>query len=312
MPNIIFFGTSNFAIPFLRVVNDFCQDYGSHLLGVVCQPNKPSMRGHITKDQPIKKIAAELNLCVWQPETFTTEWIEWFKEKKISLAVVVSYGKILPKNLIVSADLGFINVHASLLPRWRGAAPIQRAIEAGDLETGICIIDLIPKLDSGAIYYQEKVFIDKQETSEDLSCRLAAIGSNALKNVMPQILEKKIIKIDQSPSGITYAHRLQKEDALIKWKNSAEQIVNHVRAMYPWPGSHVFYKNKRIKLFFATVHNLNLKGNPGQIVEIGEKLIVCSGNGQVGFSHAQLDGRRIMPVKDLLNGFPVKLGDYLT
>lgn len=311
MSNIVFFGTSSFSVPFLRIVHKFCQDHNHCLTGVVCQPDKPSMRGQDLREPIIKKIANELNICVWQPEKITFEWIDWFKKKNITIAVVVSYGKILPKNLIDAADLGFINVHASLLPRWRGASPIQRAIEAGDSETGICIIDLISKLDSGPIYYQEKIPIGERETSEDLSNRLATLGSHALINILPDILQKKIKKIDQSSLGISYAHRLQKEDGLIEWNSSAIQIINKVRAMHPWPGSYTFYKNRRIKLFSAKLGNSNLKANPGQIIEIGKKLVISTGNGQVEFSYAQLNGKSKMPIKDLLNGFLIKVGDYL-
>lgn len=315
MSNLIFFGTPDFATSCLQAVHEFCQNAGHQLVGVVCQPDKPSERGHRLHEPAVKQLAKKLNLPVWQPAKIMPDFIEWFKEQSIDLAVVVAYGKILPKELLSASRLGFVNVHGSLLPRWRGAAPIQRAIEAGDTETGICIMNLVPEMDAGEIYLRARTPIGPQETSGDLLERLAPLGAQALIQALPGILNQTLHKQTQPEIGVTYAPKVKKEEALINWSKSAQEIINHVRAMQPWPGSYAHYHGKKLRLFGATPSPHPLpKGEgekPGQIIEAADKLIVSTGQGLVSFIEAQLEGRRRMSIRDLLNGFPMQAGELL-
>ncbi len=309
MSNLIFFGTPDFALPCLQALHDFCREHSHRLVGVVCQPDKPAERGHHLKAPPVKDLALSLNLPVWQPLQITSDFINWFQEQHIDLAIVVAYGKILPQALLDASQLGFINVHASLLPRWRGAAPIQRAIQAGDTETGVCIMNLVAKLDAGEIYETAKTKIKPEETSGELFERLASLGAQTLVKALPGILNQTLAKKAQPETGVTYAHRLKKEEALVDWSKSTEELVNHCRAMQPWPGCHSFYHGKKIRLFGGVPAVAFAQA--GEILEAGDKLVVATANGAIAFTEAQLEGRRRMSIRNLLNGFSMQVGEYL-
>ena len=315
MSQILFLGTPDFAACSLQALFDFCQQNQHTLLGAVCQPDRPAERGQHLKAPPVKTLALKLGLAVWQPDKITPDLIDWFQKQQIDLAVVVVYGKILPKSLLGAAKLGFVNVHPSLLPRWRGAAPIQRAIQAGDTQTGVCIMNLVPEMDAGEIYDSIQIPIEPQETSGELFDRLAVIGADLLVKTLPGILNQKTPKIAQSQTGITYAHKLKKEEALIDWNKSALELVNHYRAMQPWPGVYGFYQGRKIRLFEAEISPSSSlsKGQirPGQIEELGDKLVVGTGEGLIAFGEAQLEGKRRMPIRDWLNGFSMQVGGYL-
>lgn len=311
MSNLIFFGTPDFAVPCLEALR------GYNIVGVVCQPDKPAERGQHMKAPPVKELALQLGLPVYQPAKITPDFIEWFKAQNIDLAIVVAYGKILPQALLDASKLGFINVHASLLPRWRGAAPIQRAIEAGDTETGVCIMNLVAEMDAGEIYETAKTPIKPDETSGELFERLSALGAETLVKALPGILGQTLPKIAQPQEGVTFAPKVKKEEALIDWSKSAEELVNHCRAMQPWPGCHSFYKGKKIRLFGArhypwiATSATPPRNDAGQILETGDKLIVATGSGIIAFTEGQLEGKRRMPMASLLNGFSMHPGDHL-
>lgn len=312
MSNLMFFGTPNFAVPSLQILHEFCQNNGHRLLGVVCQADKPAQRGQHLTAPPVKELALKLQLPVWQPMKITPNFIAWFQEQQVDLSVVVAYGKILPQNLLDSSKLGFINVHASLLPRWRGAAPIQRAIQAGDTKTGVCIMNLVAQMDAGEIYQTAETEIKPNETSGELFERLSKLGAETLLQALPGILGKKLPKLAQSPIGITYAHKLHKEEALIDWNKTAAELVNFCRAMQPWPGCHSFYQGKKIKLFGAyELSETNKKGEKGQIIEAGDQLVIATAKGLIAFQEGQLEGKRRMPIPSLLSGFSIHVGEHL-
>jgi len=313
MSNLIFFGTPDFAVRCLQALHDFCAHNSHKLVGVVCQPDKPAQRGQHLMPPPVKELALSLNLPVWQPAKITPEFTAWFKEQNIDLAVVVAYGKILPQALLDASKLGFINVHASLLPRWRGAAPIQRAIEAGDTETGVCIMNLVAELDAGEIYETAKIKINPEETSGELFERLSALGSQTLVKALPSILNQTAVKIPQPEMGVTYAHRLKKEEALINWSKTTQELVDFCRAMQPWPGCYSFYQGKKIKLFGAVPLSSCWRGvrGEGQILELGDSLVITTADGASAFTEGQLEGKRRMPMSSLLNGFSMQVGEYL-
>ncbi len=315
MANIIFFGTPDFAVSSLEHIHDFAKREGHSLVGVVCQPDKPSERGHQIHKPATKLLAEQLGLAVWQPGKITPDFIDWFETQKIDLAIVVAYGKILPERLLKASRLGFVNVHGSLLPRWRGAAPIQRAIEAGDSETGVCIMNLVPEMDAGEVYMTAKTAIEANETSGELFERLAKLGAETLIKALPGILNETLPKIPQPELGITHARKVTKEEASIDWSQSAEQIHNKCRAMHPWPGSYTNYQGKKIRLFGSEPLTPALshkgRGREGQILELGDTLVVATGNGAIAFHEAQLEGRRRMDIRSLLNGFQMKVGELL-
>lgn len=309
MSNLIFLGTPDFAVPCLQALYDFCAQHSHKLVGIVCQPDKPAQRGQHLMAPPVKELALSLNLPVWQPPKITPDFTAWFEEQNIDLAVVVAYGKILPQALLDASRLGFVNVHASLLPRWRGAAPIQRAIEAGDTETGVCIMNLVAEMDAGEIYETAQISIKPDETSGELFERLSDLGAQTLIRVLPSILNQMLLKKAQPEIGVTYAHKVKKEEALIDWSKSAQELVNHCRAMQPWPGCHSFYKGKKIRLFDACF--VAGDGKKGQILKAGDNLVIATGSGAIAFSEGQLEGKRRMPMTSLLNGFSMQVGEHL-
>ncbi len=318
MANIIFFGTPDFAERCLEHVHAFAEQSNHKLIGVVCQPDKPSERGQQMHAPAVKVLAEKLGFPVWQPPKITLEFIEWFETQKIDLAIVVAYGKILPERLLKASRLGFVNVHGSLLPRWRGAAPIQRAIEAGDAETGVCIMNLVPEMDAGEVYMTAKTPIEANETSGELFERLSKLGAETLIKALPGILNGTLPKIPQPDSGITHARKVTKEEASIDWTQSAEQIHNKCRAMQPWPGSYTNYQGKKLRLFKSSPLSTEWKGvgsevseRAGQILELGDTLVVATGNGALAFQEAQLEGRRRMDIQSLLNGFQMQVGELL-
>ena len=308
MANLIFFGTPAFAADSLKHLHE-----NHKLMGVVCQPDKPSERGQEMHAPAVKILAEKLGLPVWQPTKITADFIDWFEQQNIDLAIVVAYGKILPERLLKASRLGFVNVHASLLPRWRGAAPIQRAIEAGDTETGVCIMNLVPEMDAGEVYMTAKTSIEPDETSGELFKRLSVVGAQTLVQALPGILDGTLSKVQQPATGITYARKVTKEEALINWNQSAKQIHNHVRAMQPWPGSHTNYQGKKLRLFGSTplTPTLSLQARVGEILELDDRIMIATGDGAITFEEAQLEGRRRMNVRSLLNGFKMQVGELL-
>ncbi|MBH1988776.1 MAG: methionyl-tRNA formyltransferase [Myxococcaceae bacterium] len=301
MARIIFLGTPDFAVPSLRELDRFCRSQQHELLGVICQPDKPAQRGQALQAPAVKTAAVELQLPVWQPSKITSDFVPWFREQKIDLGVVVAYGKILPQSLLDSASQGFVNVHGSLLPRWRGAAPIQRAIEAGDRETGVCIMKLVAEMDAGGIYHTVKTPIGEAETAGELFARLSEMGACALIDALPGILEGRLKPVEQPLEGVTHAARLRKEESDIDWSRPAEELAHRCRALLPWPGCSSFYEGKRIKLFEPK--QVQGQGKPGQILEVGDALVIATGAGAIAFSEAQLDGKRRMSIRELKNGF---------
>jgi methionyl-tRNA formyltransferase len=319
MAHLAFFGTPEFAVPSLLGLHRFCQTHGHTLALVVCQPDKPSHRGKQMHEPPVKTFAKEHGLTVLQPITLkkgTEEgdaFFETLQKANIDLAVVVAYGRILPQRLLDLPTRGFVNVHASLLPRWRGAAPIQRAIEAGDAVTGVSIMDLVLELDAGDVYTTATMPIDPEDDSQTLSPKLAQLGQETLVNCLPRILDGSLAKTPQPHEGVTYAHMLAKKDGEINWQDSAQTIVNRARAMQPWPGSYTLHQGKVIRLFkpsFAA-NQTHEQALPGLVLQNQPALVVQAGQGQVAFLEGQLEGKKRLPMRELLNGYPLEKGNLL-
>ena len=245
MANLVYFGTPDFAVPSLKALHAFCKENGHQLLHVVCQPDRRAGRGKKMQMPAVKACALELGLTVHQPTTLKKgsddgdAYFSIFEQIEVDLAVVVAYGRILPKRFLRHPRCGFVNVHASLLPRWRGAAPIQRAIEAGDTETGVCIMEVVPELDAGAVYEQATMTIEPSHTTATLSAALCNLGGLTLARSLPAILSLKASKVEQDTSLVTYAQMLAKEEGQLDWRLPAKVLWQKARAFTPWPGSFV-------------------------------------------------------------------------
>src|ERR1700686_668355 len=248
MLRVAFAGTPDFAVPTLRALAD-----SPHaLVGVLTQPDRPAGRSRELKGSPVKRLAQELNLPLSQPATLQTP------EARAALAtwaadalVVVAYGLMLPPAALALPRLGCINVHASLLPRWRGAAPIQRALLAGDAETGITIMQMDAGLDTGPILAQERIPIDQDANSQQLLDRLAALGAGLLLATLGQAQASQLRPRPQSDQGVAYAAKIDKAEARIDWGRGAEEIARRVRAFNPWPVSETRWQGQQLRIWEA-------------------------------------------------------------
>lgn len=293
---IIFFGTPEFAIPTLRAL----LEKGEYISLVVTQPDKPKGRGKTLQASEVKKLALDKGLNVVQPEKIRDEkFIETIKRLSPEFAIVVAYGKILPKELLSIPKYGFINLHASLLPKYRGAAPIQWALIRGEEKTGVTTMLIDEGLDTGDILMQRELQIDKQDNSLSLSEKLSKLGADLVLETIDKIRKGLIVPVPQKGEP-SYAPQLKKEDGQINWKCSAEDIFNLIRGTYPWPCAYCFLNNERIKIIKAEFTEGT--GSPGVILKAKDELIVGTGSGLLKILLIQPEGKRVMTAKEFLAG----------
>ncbi len=293
---IIFFGTPEFAVPSLKAL----LSKGEKILLVVTQPDKPKGRGKTVQPSEIKKIALQYGLPISQPEKIKNE--NFIKELKLlnpEFCIVVAYGKILPKEILETPKYGCINLHASLLPKYRGAAPIQWALIKGEKITGVTTMIIDEGLDTGPILLQKEVPISDEDDAESLSKKLSMIGAELLIETIDKMRKGIIIPKPQT-GEISYAPQLKKEDGKINWNDSARKIFNLIRGTYPWPCAYSFLKNERVKIIKTEV----LEGNAsaGLIVKAKNELIVGTGNGLLRILLIQPEGKKIMTAKEFISG----------
>jgi methionyl-tRNA formyltransferase len=319
---IVFFGTPEFAVPSL----DALVDSPHQVVGVVTQPDKPRGRGQRVSAAPVKARAEALNISVFQPEKLRPQtFLDQMGALGADLGVVAAYGKILPETLLAIPRLGMINVHASLLPRYRGAAPIQRAIMEGETRTGVTIMRVVKALDAGAMILKESLPIDPDETGGDLEARLATLGARLLLPAVDQLAQGVAVEEPQDDSQATYAARILKTDGLIAWDRPAQAIHDQVRALSPWPHAYTFLEGARYVLHrtqaqAAAAAAPSASGSsvsasaPGTILPAAKgQLLVQAGNGTVlQVVEMQEEGRRVLPVRDFLAGRPLPVGGRFT
>lgn len=297
---IIFAGTPNFAIPALKAL---LEHY--HVIAVYTQPDRPAGRGQKLHASPIKQIALEANIPVFQPQTLRdANAQDMLKSLKPDLIVVAAYGLILPKEVLAIPPLGCINIHASLLPRWRGAAPIQRAILAGDTETGITIMQMNVGLDTGDMHYKMNCPIEANENSQQLHDRLAHIGATALLKTLRDIENNTAHAVKQNDSEACYAPKLTKEEANLDWQLSAITLNRAVRAFNPYPMAYTYLQHQLIRIWETAVISTEISSStsPGTILAVSRQGIdVATGAGILRLLCLQLAGGKPLAIHDLLN-----------
>lgn len=307
---IVFLGTADFAVPCLKAV----YEAGHRLVGVVTQPDRPKGRGRKLSPPPVKQMAQALGLKVLQPEKIKEpQAIEQIRLLNPDCLVVVAYGQLLPKTLLEMTPYGCINVHASLLPKYRGAAPIHRAIMEGCRETGTTTMFVTEKLDAGDIILQSRREIEPEMNVGELHDLLAVDGAKLLVETLALLKEGAAVRRPQDEEVATYAPILKREDELIHWHRPAQVIVNHVRGMDPWPGAYTLWQGKNLKLWKATLEPGCFEAAPGTVVAAGDEgLLVAGGDGQgVLIKELQLQGRKRMAVKEFLKGNSLLPGTVL-
>jgi methionyl-tRNA formyltransferase len=273
------------------------------LVGVLTQPDRPKGRGRQLAASPVKQAALERGIPVSQPvslkqEADRADLASW----RPDVLVVVAYGLILPGAVLELPRLGCVNIHASLLPRWRGAAPIQRAILAGDAETGVCIMRMEAGLDTGPVFRRSVVAISPTDTAGSLHDRLAAEGGAALLRVMADLAEDRAQSTPQPAEGVTYAAKIEKSEAVIDWFQDAAEIERKVRAFNPWPIAETRYDGEQLRIYAAHPCSESLSAEPGTITSVhdGSIHIVC-GSGSLAVTELQRPGRRPVAARDLIN-----------
>jgi methionyl-tRNA formyltransferase len=284
------------------------------VVGVVTQPDRPAGRGRALQKPAVKLMAEEAGIPVFQPTTFRQEEsIKVLKKWRVDVIVVAAFGQILPKQVLDLPSVGSINVHASLLPRWRGASPIQYAILAGDSESGVSLMKMDPGLDTGPVYVQERVELGPRETASQLHDKLAELGGLLLADHLGAIIEGKLEPQPQDEALATYAPLVKKEAGLIDWNESSLEIDRLIRAMTPWPGAYSSWQGKNLKVLSArpfTGANIP-KAVPGQIVQVQGSTIIHTGTGGLELVEVQLAGKRVAQIDNFLHGQPDFIGSQL-
>lgn len=306
---LVFMGTPAFAVPPLRVL----LDRGHDVLCVFTQPDRPAGRGQEPRVSAVKALALERDLALEQPERLRDPAVaERLRTLAPETIVVAAYGKILPKALLDIPPRGAINVHASLLPRHRGAAPIQRAILGGDATTGITIMQMNERMDAGDILLQEEIAISADDTAESLGARLAGLGARLIVDCLDRLADGTIVARPQRDEESTLAPMVKKAEGAIDWRRSAAEIERAVRAFTPWPSAYTSLHGKLLKIHRAAVEPARTSAVPGTVVvATGADLEVATGRDSLRLVEVQLEGKRRLGGREFLAGKPLREGDVL-
>src|SRR6266702_1128586 len=287
---IVFIGSGEIGVPTLQALQKSAEH---ELKAVVTQPDKPVGRSQRIEPPPIKKVIIETSIPILQPARIKDrQVIEEIRALQPAVIVVMAYGQIFPRDVLEIPRIACLNLHASLLPRWRGAAPIQAAIAAGDRETGITVMYMDEGLDTGDILLQRKIEIRSDDMGGSLHDRLANIGRDALLHALKSLVESSAPRIPQDNSLATYAPKLKREDGKIDWSEPADTIERKIRAFNPWPGAFMKLDGPNLKIFSASI--VDLSGKPGEILASGKEFIIAAGERALSLDEVQLEAKRRM------------------
>lgn len=313
MTRIVFMGTPEFAVPALQALLET-----QTVVGVVTQPDRPAGRGRQLRPSPVKEVAIAAGIPIYQPQSLRKEETavpirEWQPE----MIVVAAFGQILRPHVLDLPPLGCLNVHASLLPRWRGAAPIQYAIMAGDTETGVTLMKMDVGLDTGPTYVQQAIPIRPRETAATLHDRLAALGGNMLRSYLPDIGNGRLPSTPQDNNAFTYAPMIQKEEGKLNWAQTAVELDRHIRAFTPWPGAYTTWQGTPLKILAADPILRDVPtGRPGTVaqrtaVNGQTDILILAATGGLALHTVQLAGKRAVSIQDFVRGQPNFIGSTL-
>lgn len=300
----VFFGSPAFATPCLDALCEVAD-----VRAVICQPDKPAGRGLTLTPPAVKVRATELWLDVWQPTKVRTgDLAERLQALELDVGVVVAYGRILPLAVLSAPRLGCVNVHGSILPRWRGASPIQHAIVYGDSETGVDLMQMDEGLDTGAVLAERRTPIEPDEDSAELGARLSELGAALVREELPRFVRGELVPRPQPEEGVTFAKLLSKDDGTIDWSMSARALHDQVRGLRPWPGTHTTWNGAPLKILRAHVlEDSGRHGEPGEVLG-GEGLRVACGRGVLAIDELQEAGRKRLSASTFLAGRGIPTG----
>ncbi len=308
---LVFMGSASFAVPSLAAL----VDAGFQIPLVLTRADKPSGRGLELTQTPIKRLAIQRGLAVIQPKTLRTPEVhELIAAERADIIIVAAYGRILPSEILDMPRFGCLNVHGSLLPRWRGAAPVQWSVIRGDCETGITIMRMDPGLDTGPILLTESTPIAPEDTSATVYDRLAVMGPNLLLRAIAGVVDGRLPSLPQDDSRATLAPPLQKETGLVDWARSSREVSDLIRGVEPWPGAYTFAaKGVRLRIFpFLTAVADTSGSAPGTVLALdGDAVVVRTGDGAVRFCDVQPAGSRRMSAREAAAGRRIAVGDRL-
>jgi methionyl-tRNA formyltransferase len=281
------------------------------IVGIVTQPDRPTGRGQKTAPSPVRNVAETHGIPVAAPEKIRDpEFLDTLRNWRPEIIVVVAYGRILPKTILELAPRGCLNVHYSLLPKYRGAAPAAWTIINGEAKAGVTTMRLVEKMDAGPVYLQESIAVAPDETTGSLQAKLIPIGSRLLMETLGQLKESRLQPREQDESAVTFAPLLKKEDGLIDWNQSALAIERRVRGLDPWPGAYTRIGNKLLKVHRAKVLPADGKGNPGEVVRADAGgFWIATGSGIVGLEEVQLENKKRLPGIEFIKGARIRTGD---
>ncbi len=302
---IAFMGTPIFAVPILKNI----YQNGYEVSVVYTQPPRKSNRGQKFEKSPIHSFAETISFDVRTPDKLNdnNSEYEYFKSLNLDLVIVVAYGIIIPKNFLSLSKQGFINLHASLLPKWRGAAPIQRSIMSQDKETGISVMKINEKLDEGDISHIFKINIEENENAQTLSDRLSALASDKISEVIDSIIDKEVNFKQQDHSQATYAKKIKKIEGLIDWNDRAENIIGKINGLYPFPGGYFIFKGERYKILKAQL-SFN-KDKAGKV--LSNDLEISCGENSIKILEIQREGKKPQKINEFLLGSQIQKGTNL-
>lgn len=306
---IIFAGTPEFAAQTLTALLETTEH---NICAVYTQPDRGAGRGRKLTTSPVKQLALQHNIPVEQPLNFKDQAErDKLANYQADLMIVVAYGLLLPQTILDTPSLGCINIHASLLPRWRGAAPIQRAILAGDTETGVCIMQMEAGLDTGPVIARASCPILDTDSTQKLHDRLAKLGAETLIETLPNLLENQAQASPQNDAESNYATKIEKSEAAINWQQDAKAIARQINAFNPWPIAQTLWQQKTLRIWAA--HDLKKAHNAtaGTVLSIDKTSInIACGHGTIAITQVQAPGKRAMAVNDFLNANTISIGDH--
>lgn len=300
----VFMGTPDFSVPCLNSLIDA----GHTVAAVFTQPDKPKGRGYVMTPPPVKVAAQQKGIEVYQPTTLrdNDEMLSVLREIAPDVIVVVAYGKLLPKEILDLPKYGCVNVHASLLPRHRGASPIQWSIVCGDKVTGVSTMQMDIGMDTGDVLEMMETPIDENENCESLHDRLSEMGAELIVSTLAKLEDDSITPIPQSEDGVTRAPIIKKEMGRLDFSRSAKELHDLVRGFNPWPAAYFMLGKKRLKVFKTAL--CDISGSPGEVLDSSNKLVIACGNGAIELIEVQLEGAKRMTADKLLMGHPIEQG----
>jgi methionyl-tRNA formyltransferase len=304
----VFFGTPELAVPALRAL---CET--ATVVGVVCQPDRPAGRGLHLHEPPVKAVARDLGLEVHQPVKVKTGNLdEWVRERAPDVALVLAYGRILPPAVLSAPRRGCINLHASLLPKYRGAAPIHWAVVRGESETGVSLMQMEAGLDTGPVYAARKIPVGPEDTTGELSARIAELAAAMVRDELPRAVAGELVATAQDDAAATWAPPIREEHQRIDWTHPAQSVVDLVRGLAPAPSAFTTLRGQRLKVLGARLAPDLVPGGPGQVSILQRRrVLVPAADGAVELLVAQLPGRKALGAAELVNGRALAAGDRL-